>query len=77
MKTQRFWVQVIVCLLAYSTGVLGIESGISPRPQRPQPWDKRKDIAIGAAAPVWTLNKVGGETVALSEVRGKVVVLDF
>ena len=37
----------------------------------------RKEVAVGAAAPDWRLKTVGGETVALSELRGKVVVLDF
>lgn len=46
-------------------------------PQRLRPGDKRKEIAIGAAAPDWRLKTVEGETVALSELRGKVVVLDF
>ena len=83
MKTQRVWVLVIVCLLTYSIGTLGVQSGTarfnpSTTPQRPGPGDKRKDIAIGAAAPDWRLKTVeGGEIVAISELRGKVVVLDF
>lgn len=46
-------------------------------PQRPRPWDKVKDVALGSAAPDWRLKTVERETVALSELRGKVVVLDF
>src|SRR5262245_65077693 len=46
-------------------------------PQRPRPWDKVKEVAIGSAAPDWRLKTVEGKTVALSELRGKVVVLDF
>src|SRR5581483_9828522 len=46
-------------------------------PQRPRPWDKVKEVAIGSAAPDWQLKTAEGETVALSELRGKVVVLDF
>lgn len=46
-------------------------------PQRPRPTDKRKELAIGGAAPDWRLKTVNGETVALSELRDQVVVLDF
>ena len=45
--------------------------------QMPRPGDKVKEVAIGSAAPGWQLKTAGGETVALSELRGKVVVLDF
>src|SRR5262245_5820510 len=45
--------------------------------QLPRPWDKVKEVALGSAAPDWRLKTVEGETVALSELRGKVVVLDF
>ncbi|MGH9938154.1 MAG: peroxiredoxin family protein, partial [Blastocatellia bacterium] len=53
------------------------EVSFSTTPQRPGPWDKVKEVAISSAAPDWRLKTVGGETVALSELRGKVVVLDF
>ncbi|HSB10097.1 MAG TPA: redoxin domain-containing protein [Blastocatellia bacterium] len=46
-------------------------------PQRPRPWDRVKEVAIGAAAPDWRLKTAAGETIALSELHGKVVVLDF
>lgn len=46
-------------------------------PQRPQPWDKRKELPLGTAAPDWQLQTVDGKTVRLSELRGEVVVLDF
>jgi len=46
-------------------------------PQRPRPWDKRKELPIGAAAPDWQLKTADGKTARLSELRGKVVVLDF
>jgi uncharacterized protein len=46
-------------------------------PQMPHPGDKVKEVAIGSAAPDWQLKTAAGETVALSESRGKVVVLDF
>jgi len=45
--------------------------------QMPRPWDKVKEMTIGSAAPDWQLKTVGGETVTLAELRGKVVVLDF
>jgi thiol-disulfide isomerase/thioredoxin len=46
-------------------------------PQRPRPWDRRKELVVGAPAPDWRLKTVEGETIALSALRGKVVVLDF
>ena len=82
MKTQRFCVLIIVCLLTSSVGMTAPQSatarvGTSTTTQRQGPGDRRKDLAIGAAAPDWTLKTVEGETVTLSEMRGKVVVLDF
>jgi len=46
-------------------------------PQLPRPWDKVKEVALGSAAPGWRLKTAEGNTVALSELRGNVVVLDF
>ena len=46
-------------------------------PQLPRPWDKVKEVALGSAAPDWRLKTAEGKTVALSELRGEVVVLDF
>lgn len=81
MKSQRFWILVILCLLtvdASTSGLQGATANVSfPVPQRPRPGDNVKEIAIGAAAPDWRLRTVEGEAVALSELRGKVVVLDF
>ena len=78
MKTQRFWVPGLVCLLTFSGGAHTATGRLSPtRPQRPHPGDQRRDIAVGTPAPDWRLRTVEGETVALSELRGKVVVLDF
>lgn len=45
--------------------------------QMPRPGEKVKEVAIGAEAPDWRLQTPAGETIALSELRGKVVVLDF
>jgi thiol-disulfide isomerase/thioredoxin len=45
--------------------------------QMPRPGDKVKEVAIGAAAPDWRLQTPTGETIALSGLRGKVVILDF
>jgi thiol-disulfide isomerase/thioredoxin len=79
MKTQKLWVLVAVCLLMSSvfTRAQQTKVNFSTTPQRPRPGDRSKDIAIGAAAPDWQLKTIEGELVALSELRGKVVVLDF
>jgi thiol-disulfide isomerase/thioredoxin len=37
----------------------------------------RSDLAIGTRAPDWKLKTVDGKSVRLSDLRGKVVVLDF
>jgi thiol-disulfide isomerase/thioredoxin len=54
-----------------------IKNQFLPVLQRPRPGDRVKEITIGSAAPDWKLKTVQGETVALSELRGQVVVLDF
>ncbi|MEW6213262.1 MAG: TlpA disulfide reductase family protein [Acidobacteriota bacterium] len=60
--------------LACFFALLSLISSVS---QRPRPWDKVKEVPIGSAAIDWRLKTAGGETIALSELRGKVVVLDF
>jgi len=45
--------------------------------QRPGPESMRGDLAIGTRAPDWKLKTVDGKSVRLSDLRGKVVVLDF
>jgi len=81
MKTQRFRVLALVSLLTFCVITLEMQTATakvsSSAPQRPRPWDKVKEVAIGTAAPDWRLKTVDGETIALSELRGKVVVLDF
>jgi thiol-disulfide isomerase/thioredoxin len=79
MRTQKLRSLVVVCLLTFSAPIRGgqTEASFSTAPQRPRPWDKVKELAIGSAAPDWRLKTVEGETAALSELRGKVVVLDF
>ena len=79
MRTQKLRLLVVVCLLTFTAPIRGLqtEAGFSTAPQRPRPWDKVKEVAIGSAAPDWRLKTVEGETAALSELRGKVVVLDF
>lgn len=82
MRTQRRSLLAPVCLLASSVVTLGLQSGSarvrsSTRPQMPRPGDKVKEVAIGAPAPGWSLKTAEGGTVVLSELRGKVVVLDF
>ena len=82
MRTQRFLMLVMVFSLMPSISLFAVRGAPakvypSTTPQRPRPWDKRKDIPIGAAAPDWQLKTPEGQTVALSALRGKVVVLDF
>jgi thiol-disulfide isomerase/thioredoxin len=79
MKTRKLRALVVVCLLTFGAPIHGrqTEAGFSTSPQRPRPWDKVKEVAIGSAAPDWRLKTVEGETATLSESRGKVVVLDF
>jgi len=37
----------------------------------------RKELTVGAVAPDWRLKTVDGQSIALSELRGKILVLDF
>jgi thiol-disulfide isomerase/thioredoxin len=81
MKSQICWILVISCLMTVSASTLGLQ-GVTANvsvsvPQRPRPGDNVKKIAIGTAAPEWRLRTAEGEAVALSDLRGKVVVLDF
>lgn len=79
MQTQKFWVLVAVCLLVCSVRIRAQHTKVSfaTVPQMPRPGDKVKQVVLGSAAPDWQLKTVEGETVALSALRGKVVVLDF
>jgi thiol-disulfide isomerase/thioredoxin len=79
MKTQRLWVLGVVCLLVSSvlTGTPQTKVSFSTAPQRPGPRDRVKEVALGSIAPDWQLKTAEGESVTLSELRGKVVVLDF
>lgn len=83
MKPQTFRLLVISCLLTVSASTFGVQGSTgrvshSAKSQRPRPWDKRNETPqLGVAAPDWRLKTVEGEPVALSELRGKVVVLDF
>ena len=80
MKKRRW--PVISCLVAYTAstllaqGVTALVSLSSP-PQRPRPWDNREEISVGAVAPAWRLKTASGATIALTDLQGKVVVLDF
>jgi len=79
MKTQKIWALAVVCLLTSGSPISARQAkvGFSITPQRPRPGVNRQELAVGAAAPEWRLKTVEGETVALSGLRGKVVVLDF
>jgi len=79
MKTRKLRALVVVCLLMFGAPIRAQKTGasFSTAPQRPRPWDKVKEVAIGSAAPDWRLKTVEGETATLSELRGKVVVIDF
>jgi thiol-disulfide isomerase/thioredoxin len=79
MKTQKLWVLVVVCLLPWSAPNYAqqTKAGFAIAPQRPRPGDQVKELTVGAPAPDWRLKTVQGKTVALSELRGQVVVLDF
>ncbi len=79
IETQILRALVVVCLLTFSPPIRArqTEASFSTAPQRPRPWDKVKEVAVGAAAPDWRLKTVEGETATLSGLRGKVVVLDF
>lgn len=80
MRSAAF-ILVMTFLVGVSTsetqefGLVKSRSAIAP--QMPRPWDKVKELAIGAAAPDWKLKTVEGGTITLSELRGNVVVLDF
>ena len=77
MKFHNVFLVALFLTGASASILQSARAGFSTAPQRPRPWDKVKEVAIGSAAPDWRLKTVGGETVALSELRGKVVVLDF
>jgi thiol-disulfide isomerase/thioredoxin len=76
MKSHRLLLALLWLLGIGASMLQGASADLSIA-QRPRPGDKVKEIALGSAAPDWRLKTVEGETVALSEWRGKVVVLDF
>jgi thiol-disulfide isomerase/thioredoxin len=79
MKTQKLCGMILGCLLTFGVQILAQQTkfSFSTVPQRPRPWDKVKEVTTGSAAPDWRLKTVAGDTLALSDLRGKVVVLDF
>lgn len=50
-----------------------IPKGFKPRENKPEP----ALLAVGTIAPDWTLYDVNGKQVSLSQLKGKVVLLDF
>jgi thiol-disulfide isomerase/thioredoxin len=79
MKTHILWVLVVVCPLLLNVPVCAQQTnvGFSVAPQRPRPGDQVKELTVGAPAPDWRLKTAEGKTIALAELRGQVVVLDF
>lgn len=79
MNTRKFVWQGLVCLLACcaQTESITAQQPTPPRRAHSSPALNRPELTVGAAAPDWQLKTPDGETIALAELRGKVVVLDF
>ena len=82
MYARKLVLQGLVCLVVGSLpgipiGHVRAQQAAPAKSQRDLPAVDRKDIEVGTAAPDWRLKTGGGEFVALSELRGQVVVLDF
>ena len=80
MTRQRVFILCVLAALAFNANALGSKSASAergPSPQMPRPWDKVKEVVIGSAASGWRLKTVDGTSIALSELRGSVVVMDF
>ena len=72
----------VSCWLAFSLSGSPIQTASeaiahSTASQRQRHSDGRNEFAIGDAAPDWRLTTAEGQIVTLSEMRGKVVVVDF
>jgi thiol-disulfide isomerase/thioredoxin len=76
MKSYKLLL-VTLFLVGISAPMLQSTTTGFSKPQMPRPWDKVKEVPLDSIAPDWQLKTVSNETVALSELRGKVVVLDF
>src|SRR5262245_6385130 len=82
LSTKIFAVTTTMMLLATSLCTVGAQNDNSafasfPTTQRPRPGERVRELALGAAAPEWRLKTPEGQTVALADVLGSVVVLDF
>lgn len=79
MNTRKFVLRGLVCLIAVCilAGKPGAQQTTRSRPAQNPNSINNQEIAIGTAAPDWRLKTVEGKTVALSELRGQAVVLDF
>src|SRR6185295_1388704 len=80
MTRPRFFILCVLAALAFNVSASapkGASADPGPSPQMPRPWDKVKEVLIGSAAPGWRLKTVDGTSIALSELRGSVVVMDF
>jgi len=80
MTRPRFFILCVLAALAFNTDAAGSKSASAEpgaSPQMPRPWDKVKEVVIGSVAPGWRLKTVDGTSIALSELRGSVVVMDF
>src|SRR5215470_7847878 len=76
MKDHKLFLAALV-LAVVAGAMLPAVNARFANSQKPRPWDKVKEVALGSVAPDWQLKTPAGETVTLSALRGNVVVLDF
>lgn len=76
MRSHKLFLVALFLSVISASMLPSARAGFSA-PQRPGPRDKVKEVALGSVAPNWQLKTAEGEAVTLSELHGKVVVLDF
>jgi thiol-disulfide isomerase/thioredoxin len=79
MNTRKAVLKVVVCLAVpgFQPVLLNAQQRNPPAPAPRSTGVNQNDLGVGDMAPDWRLKTVAGKTVALSGLRGKVVVLDF